>query len=164
MKSLSQIFMNTLIMLIAIGLYAPLAFAGAEHSEWSFTVDDWNNCTDEVVIWDAVIQETFHYNETPSGQVLVMDHWRFEGTVEGVDSGYLWSTKGVSPYTERFSLNNSLAGGFMLIENALMRPLTPDTPAIRLNVNIRLAFNASGELVVERVNYDYTCLGKKKVK
>jgi len=161
MKLLSRILMNALIILMTIGLYTPLAFAGVERSELVFTVVDWNNCTDEDVIWDMVIQETFHYNETPSGQVLIMDHWRFKGTVEGVHSDNRWSTKGVSPYIERFSLNNSLAGGFVLIENALMRPLTPDTPTIRLGVNISLVFNASGELVVDRFNYDYTCLGKK---
>ena len=145
-------------MLITIGLYTPLAFAGAEHSEWAFVTEDWNDCTAEWVTWDAVIRETFHLNETPGGKILVRDHWRFKGTVEGLTTGFLWSTKGMASIIERISLNNTQTGGFAVIENALMRPLTPDTPTVRLDVNIKFAFNASGEQVVDRVNYIYTCL------
>lgn len=158
MRSPSQILMGTLILLITVGLYIPLAFAGAEHYEWAFVTEDWNDCTDEVVTWDALVHQTLHINETPSGQVLFREHWRFEGTVEGQTTGYLWFTKGMVSLTDRTSLNNSLTGSFGLIENALMRPLTPDTPTIRLDVNIKFAFNAAGDQVVERFNYTYACL------
>jgi hypothetical protein len=158
MKPLSRFFKLVLISLLITGISIPPALAGAERSEWPFITEDYNDCTDELVIWDALVTETFLYNETPSGQVLIRDHWRFKGTVEGVTTGFLWKTKGIVSLTERFGLNNSQTGGFALIENALMRPQTPDAPTIRLDVNIRFAFNAHGELVVDRANYTYTCL------
>ena len=161
MKSLSHIGMFVLIGLITFGIGIPPALAGAEHFDMPFEVDDYNDCTDEMVDWVANVHVTLNEVVTPSGQVFYREHWRFEGTVEGQESGYLWSTKGMASITDRLSLNNNLTGSFAVIENALMRPLTPDTPTIRLDVNMKFAFNALGEQVVDRVNYVYTCLNKK---
>ena len=161
MKSLSHIGMFVLIGLITFGICIPPALAGAEHFDMPFEVDDYNNCTEEMVDWVANVHVTLNEVVTPSGQVFYREHWRFEGTVEGQESGYLWSTKGMASITDRLSLNNNLTGSFAVIENALMRPLTPDTPTIRLDVNMKFAFNALGEQVVDRVNYVYTCLDKK---
>jgi hypothetical protein len=161
MKLLSRIGMFLLIGLITFGICIPPALAGAEHSEWPFVTEDYNDCTDEDVVWVANVHQTVNMVETPSGQVFFREHWRFEGTVEGLTTGYLWSTKGMVSITDRLSLNNNLTGSFAVIENALMRPLTPDAPTIRLDVNMKFAFNAIGEQVVERVNYVYTCLNQK---
>ena len=158
MKLLSRTSLLVLMGLIIFGVCIPPVLAGAEHFEWSFEGDDWNDCTDEWVTWVANVRQTVNEKETPSGQYLFREHWRFEGTVKGQSTDYLWSTKGIASIIERESLNNSLTGGFALVENALMRPLTPDTPTIRLDVNIKLAFNAAGEQVVEHVTYVYTCL------
>jgi len=158
MKLLSRIGMVCLITAVTLGVYIQPALAGAVHSEWPFITEDYNDCTGEEVLWDAIVRQTVNYVETKSGQVNYREHWRFEGTVEGLETGYLWSTKGMVSLIDRVSLDNNLTGGFGLVENALMRPLTADTPTVRLDVNIKTAFNAAGELVVDNVTYVYTCL------
>ena len=132
--------------------------AGAEHYQWQFDGVDYNNCTEELVTWDAWVRQTVNIKETPSGKVLFFDHWVWDGTIYGHDSGYEWSSKGVVNYMERFSTNGDLVGGFMLLENSVLKPLTPGAPRIKLDVHIRMAFNANGDLVVDRVNYSYNCL------
>ena len=161
MKLLSRIGLHALICLITFGICIPLAQAGSEHFDLPFEVEDYNDCTDEMVDWVANVHVTLNEVITPSGQLFYREHWRFEGTVEGQTTGYLWSTKGMASITDRWSLNNNLTGSFAVIENALMRPLTPDTPTIKLDVNMKFAFNAVGEQVVDRVSYVYTCLNKK---
>lgn len=136
---------------------APLSWAGAEHYEFPLTLLDYNDCTEELVEWNAIIKEVFIAHETPSGQGLFRDKWLWEGTVEGLDSGYLWSSKGIASVVENYALENSLTGGFLLVENSVLKPITPDAPAIKLDVKIRTAFNANGDLVVDRVTYTYDC-------
>ena len=136
---------------------APVSWAGAEHFEFPLTLLDYNDCTEEVVEWDVIIKEVFFTHEVPSGQGLFRDKWLWEGTVEGLDSGYLWSSKGIASVVETYSLGNSLTGGFLLVENSALKPITPDAPAIKLDVKIRTAFNANGDLVVDRVTYTYDC-------
>jgi hypothetical protein len=60
-------------------------------------------------------------------------------------------------FIETYSLEKTLTGGFILIENAILKPVTPEAPKIKLDVNIKFAFNAHGELVVEREKYTYYC-------
>ena len=148
------------VLLAALTVPAQPAQAGAEHFEWPFAVLDYSDCTAEEVFWQAIVRQTLLINETPSGQVLILDNWGFEGTVEGLSSGYIWSTKGRANYHETFSLNNSLTGGFALLENAILKPITPGAPRVKLDVLIRFAFNAHGDPVVERVIYTYNCVGE----
>lgn len=157
MNVIKMLGLGALVVVIGAVFGLNNAEARAEHSEWAFEVVDYNDCTGEEVLWVAEVTQTFQYNESASGQVLMHDFWRFEGTVEGQTTGYVWYAKGISSYMERFGLNGQLTGGWALIERAPMRPLTPGAPAIMLNVNMKFAYNAAGELVVERVDYSYVC-------
>ena len=47
-----------------------------------------------------------------------------------------------------------------MLENAFMKPVTSDTPKVRLDVKIVSRFNASGDLVVDDFKYVYHCVGK----
>ena len=147
------------ILLTAIGALVGIgnAAAGAEHSEWSFEVDDYNDCTGEDVHWVANVIETLQYNESPSGRVLLHDFWRFEGTVTGQSTGYVWTTRGISSYMETYGLDGQLTGGWALVERAPLRSNSPGAPDIMLDVNMKFAYNALGELVVERTTYTYNC-------
>jgi hypothetical protein len=136
------------------------AQAGAEHSVWPIVVDDYSDCTEEPVVWTAEVRQVFLHKVTPSGQTLTVDKWNFEGTVEGLNTGYVWNTKGVVNLRETYALDNSLTGGFGLLERAILHPVTPGAPRMRLDVHINFRFNAAGEMVVERTDYTYHCVGK----
>ena len=149
--------LGTLTLSIAVLLGMDTAEARAEHSEWAFEVLDYNDCTGEDVLWKANIYETLQYNESASGRVVLHDLWRFQGTVEGQATGYIWAVKGISSYRENYGLDGQLTGGWALVEKAPMRPMTPGAPDIMLDVNMKFAYNALGELVVERTDYNYFC-------
>ena len=136
---------------------APAAWAQAQHNEFPFVTQDYNNCTDEIQDWDVLIREVVVWRQTPSGQWVYVNMWIWDGTVEGQDSGYLWSSRGTAPYVERYALDGSLAGGFFVLENSVLHPLTQGAPRIRLDVEIRTTFNANGDLVVDQANYTYHC-------
>lgn len=150
---------RTMAITSAVALFgaAPVAWAGAEHSEFAFTVNDWNDCTGEVVHWDVWMDMVALAMETPSGQGIEASLTRWEGTVEGLSTGYLWTSKGQSPVISRYSLENSLTGGFLAIENSVLKPVTPGAPMIKLDVHIQFAYNAAGELVVDKAVYTYDC-------
>lgn len=159
MNSFRQLKLAPLAFLLAGTLAAGAANAGAEHFEWPIVVQDYNDCTDEAVEWVATVNETFFTNTTPSGQGHVMDHWVFEGTVEGLSTGYLWHTKGIVQVSDNYSLENSLTSISGSIENGLLKPMTEGAPRVRLDVDFKMAYNANGELVVDRFNYLYHCVG-----
>lgn len=136
---------------------------GAEHFEWSTMspeepIVDYSDCTDEVVYWLVDVSEVFLDKDSPGGQGHFLDHWLFEGTVEGQTTGYVWSTKGIVDVSGTYSGNN-LTGKYGQVENALLKPLTPGAPRVRLDVDIVTQYNAAGELVVDRLNYVYHCVG-----
>lgn len=160
MKSAIRALFFGFALVMAAGYPVSTALAGADRTEWQADILDYSDCTDEWVVWNASVNETMLDHVTPSGQGHFLDHWLFEGTVTGESSGFVWSTKGVVKITETYSLDNSLTGGFGLLENALMKPMTPGAPRVRLDVDIRVAFNAAGELVVDRFNYTYHCVSK----
>jgi hypothetical protein len=148
-----------LLFAVGISSYPPSAQAGAEHYEYPFEVLDLNDCTGEVVLWSAIVEETLLINQTPSGRVVFISHWNFSGVVESTTSDDSWSIhNGVSHYVERFGVDGNLTGGMLLIERAQLRAESPGTSDIRLDVNARLSFNANGALVVDDVLYTYRCL------
>jgi len=134
------------------------AQAGAQHFEFPFQVGDYIECMDEDVFWDAIIYETYLEKQTPSGQGVIVDNWRWESTVEGVESGNLWYTRGTAPYVATYSLNNSQSGGYISLENSVLQPVTPGLPRIKLTAFFTLRYNAAGDLKVDTANYEYTCL------
>jgi len=143
---------------LALGLTATLAIAGAERSEWHAVVPDYADCVDEDVIWDADVREVVLEKVTPSGQAMFLDHWNFAGTVTGVTSGYQWTTRGVVQVNETYSLDNSLTGKSLWLENALLKSQNPGVPDMRLDVRGHMTFNASGELVLDSFQYTYHCV------
>lgn len=153
---ISAVEVSTLLVLCIVGTRA---FAGAEVTEWHVVVPDYADCVDEDVIWDADVREVILEKETPSGQTLFMDHWNFVGTVTGVSSGYQWTTRGVVQINDTYSLNNSLTGKSLWLENALLKSQNPGVPDMRLDVRSHMTFNASGELVVDSFHYTYHCVG-----
>ena len=144
--------------LVVVSTYSE-ARGGAEHHEWPFQVIDYNDCTDEEVLWTVNVRQTILDKQSPSGRGLYLDNWTFEGILEGVDSGYIWTTKGRANYVETYSLEKSQTGGFVLIENSILKPVTSGAPRIKLDVKIRLTYNADGEPVVDRARYVYKCVG-----
>jgi hypothetical protein len=155
LKKRVMVAATTAILLLVTA--APATWAGAEHYEFPFTVVDYNDCTGEWVAWDVVISEVLQAHETPSGRGVFVDVWLWRGTVEGLSSGYLWTTKGTSPYVERYALDGSPAGGFFWLENSVLKPASPGAPRIKLDVDVRMAYNANGEIVVDQFNYTYDC-------
>ncbi len=146
------------VAFLAAGLTAGPALAGAERSEWQIVVPDYADCVDEEVTWDAMVREVTLSKQSPSGQVLFMDHWNFEGTVTST-SGYQWITRGTVVVHESYALDNSLTGKVGQLENAVLKSQSPGVPDMRLDVRIHLGFNASGDLVVDSVRYVYHCVG-----
>ena len=114
------------------------------------------NCTDEMQAWDAVIKQVELSRETPSGRGVYVNTWVWDGFVEGMDSGYVRESHGTAPYVERYALDGSPAGGFFVLENSVLHPVTEGAPKIRLDVEIRLAYNADGDIVVDRASYTTT--------
>jgi len=146
---------------LILALLAPWSqvAARADHNQFPFVVYDYNDCTDEEVFWDAVIYEVIVDKVTPSGQGLFVDNWRWEATIEGLTSGYIWESRGVAPFVQTYSLDNSLTGGLLAIEKSILKPQSPGAPRILLDAYVRLQYNANGELVVNSAHYTYSCLG-----
>ena len=157
MKLWKHVVPGAIVAALALTGAAPAAFAGAEVVEFPFTTVDYNNCTDEFQYWDATVRSVELSKETPSGRGVYVNVWVWEGTVEGMDSGYQWTSKGTSPYVERYALDGSPAGGYFALENSVLHPLTPGAPKIRLDVELRLAYNANGDVVVDKYSYTYHC-------
>lgn len=157
MRLMAKTFLYAMAaMLLGLGS-VPGVQAQAQHSEYPFQVLDYNDCTGEEVLWTVVIREVLLDQQNPAGQGQFLSFWLWEGIVEGQQTGYVWTTKGQSPYVETYSLENSLTGGFIQIENSVLQPASPGAPRIKLDVNLELRFNADGELVVERATYTYDC-------
>jgi len=136
----------------------PAAMAGVEHMEFDIVVDDYADCTDEIVHWDGSVIATIQSKETPSGKTLYFEHWRFEAEVTGLSTGYVWDASGMSHYQEHSGITET--GGWMLVENAIMKAVTPGAPRVKLDVLIKMAYNANGDLVVDRNIYEYNCIGQ----
>ena len=149
-----------LTALASLGLAAPSAFAGAQHSEWDIVVTDYMDCTGEWVTWNGTVRETTLSKVTPSGQAMSMTHWNFTAEVTS-DSGYVWTTKGIVQLNDTYSLDNSLTGKSGWIENAILKSQTPGVPDVRLDVRMHMVYNAAGELVVDRFEYFYHCIGRR---
>jgi hypothetical protein len=159
MKLMHRITVVILGLVFAVLGTFSQARAGALVEEFYFETLDYNDCTAEVVMWYADVHSTSLGHETPIGQGMFRDNWVFKAVLEGLDSGYMWTTKGTSHYIETYSLDNNLTGGWMLVENAILKPATPGAPRVRLDAKIHFAYNADGDLVVERDNYTYHCMG-----
>jgi len=157
MKLLKRVTLAATTAALALTGAAPAAWAGAVVSEIDFATEDYNNCTDEWQSWDAVIKQVELSRETPSGRGVYVNIWVWEGTVEGLDSGYLWRSRGTAPYVERYALDGSPAGGYFVLENSVLHPVTPGAPKIRLDVEFRTAFNANGDIVIDKASYTYHC-------
>jgi len=157
MKQLKRVAIWTVAATLALTGTVPTAWAGAVVSEFEFLTEDYNNCTGEMQSWEAVIKQVELSSETPSGRGVYVSIWVWDAIVQGEDSGYLWTSKGTSPYVERYALDGSPAGGFFLLENSVMHPLTEGAPMVRLDVEARLAYNANGDVVVDKAEYTYHC-------
>ena len=48
------------------------------------------------VLWTVNVRQTILDKQSPSSQGLYLDNWAFEGILEGLSSGYIWTTKGWS--------------------------------------------------------------------
>lgn len=157
MKLQKRVWVVTMTAALALAGAAPAAWAGAVVDEFVFTTEDYNNCTDEMQTWDAVIKQVELSRETPSGRGVYVNIWVWDGFVEGMDSGYVWESHGTAPYVERYALDGSPAGGFFSLENSVLHPVTTGAPKIRLDVEFRLAYNSNGDIVVDRASYTYHC-------
>jgi len=142
--------------LVLMGV-APAVQAKAAHDEFVFNVTDWNDCTGEDVYWDVIVYQVEQWRETPSGRGVYVNIWNWYGTVEGLQSGYLWTSRGTAPYVERYALNGSPAGGYFSLENSVLKPASPGAPRIKLDADFRMSYNANGDLTVERASYTYDC-------
>ncbi len=157
MKQLKQAALWVIVATLALIATTSAAWAGAVVSEFEFFTQDYNNCMEENQTWDATVRQVELARVTPSGRVVYVNIWVWNGTVEGDDSGYVWTSRGTAPLVDRSALDGSPAGGFFVLENSVLHPLTEGAPRIRLDVELRLAFNANGDIVVDRASYTYHC-------
>lgn len=163
MKIRSIHFLTCATVLMVLGL-ASNVHAGAVHQDpYAWVIPgEYIDCTDEEGTWDIMVSDVMLDHATPSGKGHFMWHAKWEGTLVGHSTGYEWYTKGILQIVDRYSLNGDLVGGFMQVENSILKPLTPDAPRILLDVYMKTTYNANGDLVVDKFNYALTCLGNKK--
>jgi len=157
MKRFRLVTLRAITAALALIAATPVVWAKAVVSEFELITEDYNNCTDEMQAWDAVVRQVEMSRETPSGRGVYVNIWVWEGTVEGLESGYVWRSRGTAPYVERYALDGSPAGGFFVLENSVLHPVTAGAPRIRLDVVFRMAYNANGDLVVDQAGYTYHC-------
>jgi hypothetical protein len=135
---------------------------GPVRDEFPFEVDDYGDCTDEVLHWTAILS-TFDYlhisGHGARQKMHVVSQFRWTATIEGTTSGYLWETKGGG----RDILNEDLTDGSpmreIFIENSVLKPISPGAPRINFSALIRTRDDGEGG-VIESVKYEYRCIGR----
>jgi len=163
MKIRSILVFTCGMVLMVLGLSTSV-HAGAVHQGPNVWVipGEYIDCTDEEGTWEIAVSEVTLDHATPSDKGHFMWHAMWEGSLYGEGTGYEWYTRGILQVIERYSVDGDPVGGYMQVENSILKPMSPGAPRILLDVFFQTTYNANGELVVDKFNYALTCLGNKK--
>ena len=159
---------NQNLTILTVGLLAGLmampAFAGdsrgIEFTEEESVWETYVPCLAEYIDEFAVIRVSYHEFQTPSGTFHIVGNWQVTSLWLGQNSGDEWVGHGNSPY----QLNGKLEKGVVeqFVSNYHMKPLSADAPPIKVQFRFKVTVNANGELVIDRFDESYRCLGPKK--
>lgn len=130
-----------------------------------FEVDDYNNCTDEIVRWKGVLTSFDFVHISGNGdnrKQHVVSHFQWTATVTGLTTGYVWDSMGGGKDTVKFDPADGVPFKEIFIENSVLQPVTPGAPRIQFHALIRVRLDELGNTVVESVDYEYTCIGRNK--
>jgi len=135
---------------------------GPIRDKFPFQVEDFNNCTGETILWDAVLS-TFDYVHVTGNAgrqtVHVLSQFRWTATIQGYTTGYEWKTKGGGKDIIKYDPVDEMPFKEVFIENSVLKPITPGAPRINFSALIRFKTNASGDVVIDSAKYEYRCIG-----
>jgi hypothetical protein len=135
---------------------------GPIRDKFPFQVEDFSNCTDEMILWDAVLSTLDYVHVTGNaGQqtVHVLSQFRWTATIQGDTTGYEWKTKGGGKDVIQYDPVDDMPFREVFIENSVLKPITPGAPRINFSALIRFKTNASGDVVIDSAKYEYKCIG-----
>lgn len=127
-----------------------------------FVVDDYNDCTDEIVRWNAVLTsfDFVHVSGNGDNQTFhIVSHFQWTAMVTGLTTDYVWESNGGGKDSVKYDALDGLPFREVFIENSVLQPVTPGAPRIGFHALIRLRVDANGNLVTESVDYEYHCIG-----
>jgi hypothetical protein len=128
-----------------------------------FVVDDYNDCTGEVVRWNAVLTsfDFVHVSGNGDNQKFhVVSHFQWTAMITGLTTDYVWETNGGGKDTVKYDPSDGLPFKEIFIENSVLKPVTPGAPRIRFHALIRVRVDGDGNLLTESVDYEYHCIGQ----
>jgi hypothetical protein len=128
-----------------------------------FQVDDYNDCTNEIVNWKATFITWDYEHISGNGNNLkyhVVRHFQWTATVTGLDTGYVWETRGGGKDSIKYDPTDGLPYKEVFVENSVLKPVSPGAPRIQFHALIRVRIDDMGDTIVESVDYEYSCIGK----
>ena len=157
-------YLTILAMGLLVGPMALSAFAGdsngIEFIEDAYTWEVYVPCLNETVFESGVIRIAYHEFQTPSGTVHVVGNWKVTSFWTGLNSGYEWVGQGNSPGQDNGKLDKGEVHQF--VSNYQMKPLSSGAPRVKVQFRFKVTVNANGELVVDRFDESFHCLGPDK--
>ena len=167
MKSLKRtVFSATIVGAILLGSAGPVGAGnevvyGPVRDELPFEVEDFNDCTQEVVHWTAILR-TFDYVHVSGNSkrqtTHVVSKFSWEATIEGTTTGYVWETKGGGKDTVNYDPSDNSPYREVFIENSSLKPVTVGAPRVRFHARIVVKDDGEGG-ILESVDYEYHCIG-----
>ena len=128
-----------------------------------FVVDDYNNCTDEIVRWNAVLTafDFVHVSGNGDNQKYhVASHFQWTAIITGLTTDYVWVSNGGGKDSVKSDPSDGLPFKEVFIENSVLKPVTPGAPRINFHALIRVRVDGDGNLVTESVDYEYHFIGR----
>lgn len=128
-----------------------------------FVVDDYNDCTEEVVRWNAVLTSFDFVHVSGNGsqaKLHVVSHFQWTAVITGLTSGYIWESNGGGKDTVKYDPLDGLPYKEIFIENSVLQPLTEGAPRIKFHALIRFRLDENGDTVTDSVDYKYMCIGQ----
>lgn len=135
---------------------------GPIRDEFPFQVEDYNDCTGEMVLWDAVLSTFDFVHVTGSADrqtVHILSQFRWTARIEGYTTEFEWETQGGGKDIIKYDPADEAPFQEVFIENSIMKPITPGAPRLNFSALIRFKTNDSGDVVVDSAKYVYKCIG-----
>ncbi len=159
---------NRLLAIITMGLLAgtialPAVAGDSRGIDFIEVRDAWETyvpCLNEAVFDSYVYRLAYQEFETPSGNVHVVGNWKVESFWTGLNSGWEWVGRGNSPGGDHIKLDKGMVAQF--VSNYQYKPLSSGAPRVKVQFRFKLTVNANGEVVVERFDGSFRCLGPDK--
>jgi hypothetical protein len=128
-----------------------------------FVVDDYNDCTGEMVRWNAVLTSFDFVHISGNGdnpKYHVVSHFQWTAVVTGLTTGYVWETNGGGKDSIKNDATDGLPFKEVFIENSVLKPITSGAPRIQFHALIRFRLDENGDPVADAIDYEYKCIGK----